>query len=194
MARQGISPNQLARVAGVDPATVADFLAGTRWPRIPTLAKFDTALGFEVGTLDALANDAQPPEPEAQMRYVHKVFLDLTNVAVADLSETEYEEAAAVATAAFLERAREIRNQRAFDPLEVTGNAEHPAPMTTSTLSGTPAHEAAASPEPSGPPPSGAASDEGSGNAPSSAGAPPRWAEPRRKRQRTDRTSSRHTE
>src|SRR5690348_3721114 len=57
----GMSNASLAREAGVDTGTVGDFLNGSRWPYAPTLAKLDRALGFEIGTLERMAEEEPPP-------------------------------------------------------------------------------------------------------------------------------------
>jgi hypothetical protein len=55
LARLRHDPVWLARAAPVDQGTVADFLAGNRWPRLSTLAKIDAALGWNPGTIDRIA-------------------------------------------------------------------------------------------------------------------------------------------
>jgi transcriptional regulator with XRE-family HTH domain len=61
MLDSGMSNASLAREAGVDTGTVGDFLNGARWPYAPTLAKLDRALGFEIGTLEQMAEADAPP-------------------------------------------------------------------------------------------------------------------------------------
>lgn len=50
----------LASAAGVDPATVGDFLGGKRWPRPATLDRIETALGLTPGTLAGLGEEPPP--------------------------------------------------------------------------------------------------------------------------------------
>lgn len=61
LARRAEGLAWLARTAVVDVGTVSDFLSGNRWPRIDTLAKFDSAFGWSPGTLDRIAR-GQPAE------------------------------------------------------------------------------------------------------------------------------------
>lgn len=51
----------LASHAGADPATVGDFLAGKRWPRVGTLGKIEDALEMTRGTLAALGEEQSIP-------------------------------------------------------------------------------------------------------------------------------------
>ena len=51
MARLHMNQRDLCRVAGVNPSTVSDFLNGHRLPRLATLAKLETALKLEPGSL-----------------------------------------------------------------------------------------------------------------------------------------------
>lgn len=45
---------------GVDPGTIADFLAYRRWPKIGTLGRFERAFGWEPGSLRLLALQGTP--------------------------------------------------------------------------------------------------------------------------------------
>lgn len=51
LARLGWSQAELARKAGINSATVGDFLAGGRWPQRATRNKIESALGLPAGTL-----------------------------------------------------------------------------------------------------------------------------------------------
>lgn len=48
--------NWLVRTTGLDPATVADFLDGDRWPRESTRSKIEDALGLERARLVLVAD------------------------------------------------------------------------------------------------------------------------------------------
>lgn len=69
IAREGSDGVALGRRAGVHAQTVQTFLNGQRWPALKTLGKLDTALGWPVGTLSAIAEGGYPegvtldPEP-----------------------------------------------------------------------------------------------------------------------------------
>ena len=56
------NPSWLTREAGIDPGTLADFLAGHRWPKTATQGRIERALGWEPGTVNAIANGAPAPE------------------------------------------------------------------------------------------------------------------------------------
>lgn len=113
MAKLDLSRAEFARRAGVDLATVIDFLSGQRWPRFTTLSKFDAVLQWDVGTIDRISQGIPVParvsakeEPQAG------VMLDLPVDAYDDLTSSEREEAIAAAKMTFLQRAREIRRTR----------------------------------------------------------------------------------
>lgn len=55
MAEQQHSRAGLARLAKVDPGTLSDFLEGARWPKAPTQGRIEYALGWEPGTIAAVA-------------------------------------------------------------------------------------------------------------------------------------------
>lgn len=65
MSDKGWSNLQFATEAKIDPGTAGDFLRGTRWPKLPTLAKIDSALGWTPGTLAALG-EGLLTEPQVQ--------------------------------------------------------------------------------------------------------------------------------
>jgi transcriptional regulator with XRE-family HTH domain len=52
MHERGWNVRDLAREADLDPGTVGDFLAGTRWPRMGTRGRIEKALGIDPGELD----------------------------------------------------------------------------------------------------------------------------------------------
>lgn len=56
------NPLWLTREAGIDAGTLADFLGGTRWPKTATQGKIEKALGWEPGTINAMAHGAAAPE------------------------------------------------------------------------------------------------------------------------------------
>lgn len=57
------NPLWLTQQAGIDAGTLADFLGGSRWPKTATQGKIERALGWEPGTINAIAHGAQPPQP-----------------------------------------------------------------------------------------------------------------------------------
>lgn len=105
-------PADLSRAADADRATINDFLEGRRWPRLTTLAKIDTALGWEPGTIDRIAATGEPPTVSPVEQALAGILLDLKDDAYADLTEAERDEAIAAAKLTFLERARQIRRTR----------------------------------------------------------------------------------
>lgn len=111
MAQKSMDPAALARDAGIDPGTTGDFLRGRRWPRLPTLAKIDTALGWEPGTLARIAA-GEEPVPRSQDDQPRRMYLDIHPESYEDLSDHELAEATATATAVFLQKVREIRSGR----------------------------------------------------------------------------------
>jgi transcriptional regulator with XRE-family HTH domain len=113
LARRDMSRRDLARTAGVDVATIVDFLAGSRWPRLGTLGKIDVALGWEVGHLDRVSRGEVPSSPVSGLgEDADGVMLDVDHETLAALTSEERDEAIAVAKASFLERARQIRRSR----------------------------------------------------------------------------------
>lgn len=64
---------KLAAKADVHPQTVQALLNGTRWPALRTLGKLDVALGWPVGTLNAIGEESasETPEPETVGGPVH---------------------------------------------------------------------------------------------------------------------------
>lgn len=56
----GMDAAQLARSATVDPKTVASLEHGERWPRDRSRASIETALQWEVGSLDRLRAGDDP--------------------------------------------------------------------------------------------------------------------------------------
>lgn len=111
MAQEGIDKTDLARRAHIDPGTAGDFLNGSRWPRLPTLAKLDQALGWEPGTLAAIAEGAEEPNVTG-MAHDSAMLLDVDPETYADLTPAELAEAMATAKAVFLRQVREIRASR----------------------------------------------------------------------------------
>lgn len=111
MAQRELDKTDLARLAGIDYSTAGDFLNGTRWPRLSTLARIDTALGWEPGTVAAIASGDERPNVSDQ-HHTGAMLLDVDPDAYSDLSPAELSEAMATATAVFLRTVREIRAAR----------------------------------------------------------------------------------
>lgn len=61
MADRGWNPTDLARLAKVDIGTIVTFVDGPRWPKIGTQGKIERALGWEPGTISAIASSGQTP-------------------------------------------------------------------------------------------------------------------------------------
>lgn len=66
MGEKGWNRIDLAREAGVDNGTVADFLDGVRWPQTATRAKFERALGMQAGDISVAADGLATVRPVAQ--------------------------------------------------------------------------------------------------------------------------------
>lgn len=58
---KGWNVRDLAAAADVDPATVTDFLAARRWPRMSTRGALEKALGWPAGSIGAVASGAAAP-------------------------------------------------------------------------------------------------------------------------------------
>ncbi|GAA2070986.1 helix-turn-helix domain-containing protein [Williamsia deligens] len=56
----GLDVAELARTAGVDAKTIRSMEGGDRWPRDSTVAKIERALGWEPGSVEAVANGGEP--------------------------------------------------------------------------------------------------------------------------------------
>jgi hypothetical protein len=54
-----------AKRAGIDPATLASFLDGTRWPQSRTLSKIEAAIGWSPGYIFELAEGRTTTEIES---------------------------------------------------------------------------------------------------------------------------------
>ena len=50
----------LVDATGADPGTIADFLAGTRWPKLGTQGKIERALQWPPGVIRQIGNGADP--------------------------------------------------------------------------------------------------------------------------------------
>jgi hypothetical protein len=57
------NPLWLTQAAGIDAGTLADFLGGSRWPKTSTQGKIERAIGWQPGTINAIAHGAPAPEP-----------------------------------------------------------------------------------------------------------------------------------
>lgn len=111
LAHRGWDKARLASEAGIDYSTAGDFLNGLRWPRVPTLAKIDQALGWEPGTTGRIATGDDVPgigDDEGMLLNVDPAVYE-------DLSRAELAEAIATAEAVFLQKVREIRSSRVRD-------------------------------------------------------------------------------
>lgn len=62
MGELGLTQQELAERADVDPKTVGDLLRARRWPIARTRARVEKALGWEAGELDRIRRD-QPDAP-----------------------------------------------------------------------------------------------------------------------------------
>ncbi|WP_248582560.1 hypothetical protein [Nocardioides sp. InS609-2] len=54
----------LVRQTGSDPGTIGDFLNGNRWPKFKTQGRIEKALSWPAGTLTAIADGADAPDPD----------------------------------------------------------------------------------------------------------------------------------
>jgi hypothetical protein len=61
MADRGINPTDVARQAKINPDTIGDFLAGTRWPKIGTQGKIERALNWPPGTISQIESTGRAP-------------------------------------------------------------------------------------------------------------------------------------
>lgn len=114
MVRQELGVYELARKAGVDPATVSDFVAGRRWPQVATRKRVSEALGWLPEGIDRLARGQAPTDQTETVSDGDQdegVLMSLPRGAFEGLSPSDREEAIAAAKATLLERAREIRRR-----------------------------------------------------------------------------------
>lgn len=58
---KGWTIKDLATAAGIDPATVTDFLSARRWPRMNTRGSLEKALGWPAGTIAQVAAGGAAP-------------------------------------------------------------------------------------------------------------------------------------
>jgi transcriptional regulator with XRE-family HTH domain len=59
----GMTQEQLARVAHVDPKTINTFEHGDRWPWARNIAKIESGLGWPRLTLDRISAGGEPDQP-----------------------------------------------------------------------------------------------------------------------------------
>lgn len=111
MHTQSIEVAQLARATKLDPGTITDFLNGTRWPRVASLAKLDNYFGWTPGYLATLATSTKS-ETVSSDSQDDGVLLDVDPSVVDGLTRAERDEVLAHAKATYLQRAREIRRER----------------------------------------------------------------------------------
>lgn len=119
MVRQGLNPRDLARRAGVDFDTVADFLNGKRWPQSSRRNMISTALGWVPEAIDMLVR-GEDPRPDAEtVRPGDQdggVLLSMPPEALEGLGPAEREEVIAAAKLSALRAAREIRRRLDEEP------------------------------------------------------------------------------
>jgi transcriptional regulator with XRE-family HTH domain len=63
----GMTQEQLARAAKVDPKTVNSLEHGERWPWARNIARLETALGWPPLTLEKIAAGGEPPGAEPEL-------------------------------------------------------------------------------------------------------------------------------
>lgn len=61
LASRKLNPAWLVDETGADPGTISDFLNGTRWPKLSTQGKLESALGWEPGTIRRIGNGGPVP-------------------------------------------------------------------------------------------------------------------------------------
>lgn len=105
MAERRLEVAEVSRATKLDPGTITDFLAGSRWPRNASLARLDAFFDWEPGTLANLAARAEPTPPAG-------LVLDVDEGVLAGLTAAEREEVLAAARLAAMRTAREIRQSR----------------------------------------------------------------------------------
>ncbi len=52
----------LVAATGADPATIGDFLSGSRWPKLGNQGKIEKAIGWDAGTLNAVSRGGPTPD------------------------------------------------------------------------------------------------------------------------------------
>ena len=117
-AKPPLSRSALAKRAGIDRDTLANWLDGRSWPHASRRAAAEAALGLEPGTFEAVYRGQSPDgnvirtggigDPHSQLSQMVVTF---DPSALGGLSVTEREEVEAAAKAAALQRIREIRGQ-----------------------------------------------------------------------------------
>lgn len=116
MVKRSLGPVELARVAGVDPATVGDFLNGRRWPQPGNRHKIAVALGWAPEGIDLLVRGEEPSgagdhETVSAPTQDDDVLLSMPPGALDGLTPAEREEVVTAAKLSALTRAREIRRR-----------------------------------------------------------------------------------
>jgi hypothetical protein len=64
LARRHRNPAWLVAVTKADPGTIADFLNGTRWPKLGTQGRIEDALGWPPGTIRQIGFGGDVPEDQ----------------------------------------------------------------------------------------------------------------------------------
>lgn len=110
---RGWNVRDLASAADVDPATVTDFLAGRRWPRISTRGALERALGWPGGSIATVAGGGVAPDASPSAHEVSPL---------ADIERlTEEDREVVLAVARQLMIARNAAAHPAFDINTVQG-------------------------------------------------------------------------
>lgn len=114
-----LSNEAIARRAGINRDTVADFLNGKSWPQPARLDAIERGLGLAPGTFEAIlegrhTGDDLPRTEETDVldSGMSEMVVRFSREAFGDLTPTEREEVEAAAKAAALQRIREIRGQQ----------------------------------------------------------------------------------
>lgn len=106
MADREVTTAQFARIAGIDPATLTDFLEGDRWPKAPTQGRIEKAIGWPPGTIRAISEGSPVPTVGAEEEDQAGVLLDID---LSDLDPSARDEVRAAALLSAYQKAREIR-------------------------------------------------------------------------------------
>jgi len=107
----------LAKAAGIDRDTLANFLDGKSWPQPSRRSALEAAMGLVPGTFDRVlagqdpesVNTGQTAEFGDDDYRLSELIVRFHASALSDLSPAEREEVEAAAKAAALQRIREIR-------------------------------------------------------------------------------------
>jgi transcriptional regulator with XRE-family HTH domain len=109
MTAVGFGPTELARITQISRNALSDFISGNAWPRAKTQRLIESALRMPPGEISRLGRPDQGSSQSVTDRTHAVISLDRT--ITAGLDEVAVAEIEAVATAAALARAREIRGR-----------------------------------------------------------------------------------